>query len=513
MKNLLKQFLLLGLFTSILFSCQENKDNLEPTKEDTPPETFGLNQTSASALANVSPFAVPSFSGTMPANFLLQMPEVGNQGREGSCVAWAVAYATRSYHMPNKPYNNGVIRSPEYVYNQIKVAGCESGSYFVNSGNYKGALNLLKEEGVCSWADMPYTDASCNTLPNTTQKNNAKSGKIIDFERITNFTTNNLKTILLNKFPVIIGARLDDGFMQASNSFVWKNASGGFVGNHAMAICGYDDSKNAFRVINSWGKNWGDAGYTWLDYNYFATVVFEAYIVYPLNENTPNDLNNGLVLNMPFSGNTQDLSGNNNHGTNFGATLGTDRKGQANSAYEFNGSTNYIDITDANSLDVTQEATFSIWIYQTAINYDTGNNAYNGRIIEKGNAGIDNGYLIDAIHSASSSQPSYCGSNQGRIRFIGGEGMSANSCYGFNNWQHIVVTFKDGVIKVYYNGVLNATKTITRKFIPVNNLPVRIGATQPLSGFEYSSFKGKIDDIRIYNRALSEAEIQQLYQL
>lgn len=149
MKNLLKLFFLLGLCTSILFSCQENKDNLQPTQEDTPPETFGLSPTSASVLANVSPFAVPSFSGTMPANFLLQMPEVGNQGKEGSCVAWAVAYATRSYHMPYKPYNNAIIRCPEYVYNQIKVTGCESVSYFVNSGVYKGALNLLKDEGVC----------------------------------------------------------------------------------------------------------------------------------------------------------------------------------------------------------------------------------------------------------------------------------------------------------------------------------------------------------------------------
>lgn len=361
---------------------------------------------------------------------------------------------------------------------------------------------------------MPYTDASCSTLPNSTQKDKAKSGEIIDFERVTNFTTNNLKTILLNKFPLIIGAKLDDGFMRANSSFIWKNASGGFEGYHAMAICGYDDSKNAFRVINSWGKNWGDAGYTWLDYNYFSSVVFEAYIVYPLNDNTPNDLNNGLVLNMPFSGNTQDLSGNNNHGTNFGAVLATDRKGQTNSAYEFNGSTNYIDIADANSLDVTQEATFSVWINQTGANQYFSSSLYNGRIIEKGNAGLDNGYLLDAIHSVSSTLDfCICGTNQSSIRFIGGAGVyPTQNCYPFNSWQHIVVTFKDGVINIYYNAVLKNSKTIARKFIPVNNLPVRIGATQPLLGFESTSFKGKINDIRIYNRALSETEIQQLYQ-
>ncbi|TAE01553.1 MAG: hypothetical protein EAZ97_03235 [Bacteroidetes bacterium] len=509
MKNLLKKIVLGGLFSGIILSCQENKDTPQPqNNQDTPLQTLGLSPSSSSALATVSPFAVPSFSGTMPTNFLLQMPEVGNQGREGSCVAWAVAYATRSYHMPNKPYNNGVIRSPEYVYNQIKVAGCESGSYFVNSGAYKGALNLLKDEGVCSWEDMPYTDAGCSTQPNGTQKDRAKSGKIIDFERITNFTTNNLKTILLNKFPIIIGAKLDDGFMKANSSFIWKNTIGGFVGNHAMAICGYDDSKNAFRVINSWSTTWGDAGYTWLDYNHFSNVIFEAYIVYPTNDNAPNDLNNGLVLNMPFNGNTQDISGNSNNGTNFGAVLTTDRKGNINSAYQFNGSS-YIKVEDTNSLDVTQEATFSVWINQTS-NQGTGR-----RIIDKGTAGVDNGYVLDAFAAPSNfyGQDFSCGQGKDRLRFIGGEYIMASTCYDTEKWIHFTVVFKDGVIKIYYNGVLSSTKNINRKYIPVNNLPIGIGATISDLNTSVLFFIGKIDDIRIYNRALSETEIRQLYQL
>lgn len=240
---------MLGLQTGILFSCQEKT---EPKPEDdTPPETFGLSPAPQSSLANVSPFGTALYLGTMPSSFSLQMPAVGNQGREGSCVAWAVAYAAHSYQMPNQPTNNNVIRSPEYVYNQIKVAGCESGSFFVNTAGYKGALNLLKDEGVCSWNDMPYTDASCNTLPNSIQRQKAQEGKIKNFSVVSNYATANLKSILLNNNPIIIGARLDDGFMRANSSFIWKNSSGGFVGNHAMVVCGYDDSKNAFRIINS----------------------------------------------------------------------------------------------------------------------------------------------------------------------------------------------------------------------------------------------------------------------
>jgi C1A family cysteine protease len=318
MKKLLKHFLLIGLWTSVLFSC-ENKTEPKP-EDDAPPETFGLSPAPQSSLANVSPFGTALYLGTMPSSFSLQMPTVGNQGREGSCVAWAVAYAARSYQMPNQPTNNNVIRSPEYVYNQIKVAGCESGSFFVNTAGYKGALNLLKDDGVCSWNDMPYTDASCNTLPNSTQRQKAQEGKIKNFSVVSNYATTNLKGILLNNNPIIIGARLDEGFMRANNSFIWKNSSGGFVGNHAMVVCGYDDSKNAFRIINSWGKNWGNAGYTWLDYNYFANVVFEAYVMQPNTDN--NNPNANIALGAMTSSSSNNAGGicdgNNATGWNAG---------------------------------------------------------------------------------------------------------------------------------------------------------------------------------------------------
>lgn len=500
----------------LLISCKK-EDTTNNNKVDTPPGTFGLQETPASALGSVNTFGIPSFAGTMPSSFFLQMPEVENQGSEGSCVAFATTYASRSYLMVNRPYNKDIYRSPEYVYNQIKVSDCANGSYFVNNGSYKGALNLLKSDGACSWNEMPYSDASCSTQPNTTQRTNAVKGKIIDFERITSLTTNSLKTILLNKFPIIIGARLDQGFMSANSSFIWRNSSGGYVGNHAIVICGYDDSKNAFKIINSWGKNWGDSGYTWIDYNYVSTVVFEAYIEYPDNSYTPNNLDDGLVLNLPFTGNTNDISGNNNNGINNGAVLTTDRRGNTNSAYEFNGSTSHIDVADANSLDVTQDATFSVWIYQTGTNLSpVYPNLFGGRIMDKANAGVDNGYMMDAVFLSSAADAFFCNClpNSSSIRFIGGSGVyPTKSCYPYNTWQNITVTFQNGDIKIYYNGIEKNSKTITQKYIPTNNLPLRIGATQPLSGFEYASYKGKIDDIRIYNRALSASEVLQLYNL
>ena len=105
----------------------------------------------------------------------------------------------------------------------------------------------------------------------------------------------------------------------------------------------------------------------------------------------PVTLQTDLVAYYPFNGNANDESGNGNNGLVNGTTLTTDRFGNANSAYDFNGTSNYIDVPDANSLDLTTGATLSVWINQTGINYDSYNSAYNGRIIEKGSAGVNNG--------------------------------------------------------------------------------------------------------------------------
>ena len=71
---------------------------------------------------------------------------------------------------------------------------------------------------------------------------------------------------------------------------------------------------------------------------------------------------NGLVGYWPFNGNANDVSGNGNNGTVNGATLTNDRNGNANSAYSFDGTTNYIEVADNNTLDLTNNYTFSVWV-------------------------------------------------------------------------------------------------------------------------------------------------------
>lgn len=231
------------------------------------------------------------------------------------------------------------------------------------------------------------------------------------------------------------------------------------------------------------------------------------------------NLTKGLILNLPFNGDAKDNSGYEHHGINNNATMTTDRHGNPNSAYSFNGRTSYIDVPHSKWFNLNYEATFSAWIYQTSINQDLITpTLYSGRIIEKGNAGVNNGFMMDAIHAVntvtSENDICNCADEQTAIRFIGGNAAYSNkNCYALNEWQHIIVTFKNGEVKLYYNGVLVSRTILSNTSIPNNSLPVRIGATQPLNGFNHLTFRGKIDEVRIYNRALNEREVKALYKL
>lgn len=150
---------------------------------------------------------------------------------------------------------------------------------------------------------MPYTDGNCSLQPNSEQISNALNYKINNFKRITesDFKPSKINNLLMQNEPIIIGLRVYSNFVNARTGFVYDTIEGTYKGNHAVVICGFDDNKNAYRVINSWGTNWGDRGYFWLDYDFMKDIVFEAYIIEVNNTQTSKsiqllgDLNFGSI--------------------------------------------------------------------------------------------------------------------------------------------------------------------------------------------------------------------------
>jgi len=223
----------------------------------------------------------PPPSGSLPSNFQLVTPPVGNQGYEWTCVPFATAYGARSveqyYRTGASSYSTSTnIFSPEYVYDLTKFSDCGSGTAITTT------LDLMKNQGVPLWSTLPYSDLNgCDASIATAYNGPAASYKISSYGKLLNNDVTGIKTMLVNHHAVIASLAIDNSFLNAGAGFIWSSYSGSGGGGHTLIICGYDDSKQAYKVMSSWGTGWGDAGYSWITYNFFPTRA--GYYVYVMN--------------------------------------------------------------------------------------------------------------------------------------------------------------------------------------------------------------------------------------
>ncbi len=221
---------------------------------------------------------------------------------------------------------------------------------------------------------------------------------------------------------------------------------------------------------------------------------------------------NGLVGWWGFNGNAQDGSGNGNHGTVNGATLTTDRFENQDGAYSFDGISNFIWVGLVQLLNGSQTSSFSYWI-NTPLSYPTNPFNYGTAIGHWLHNGQFNGPIGIQLGNASDGSVG--------ISLIGGQGAYSNpSIINANSWTHVCIIYDGNLpinqrIALYVNGNFN-------QHINVSNSPTTLGtqATRTYIGASpgpigqynaWSYFNGKLDDIGIWNRALTPQEITNLY--
>ncbi len=218
------------------------------------------------------------------------------------------------------------------------------------------------------------------------------------------------------------------------------------------------------------------------------TVCFLAISVFG---QVPNYVpSNGLLAYWPFSGNADDLTTNANHFTNYGATLVADRNGTANSAYSFNGTSSYLEKTTP-SFQFTPSGNFSVSFWVNRPTTTAGVMMMSG--VTTAN------YFIWLFQGGASNNT--FGTNKQQSSWIW-----ANSPYALNQWEHYVCMYINGVMRVYRNGVLEVSATYTYTGALNGVLPFFIG-----KGVSGNYFNGIIDDVALWNRSLTNCEIQKLY--
>lgn len=220
-----------------------------------------------------------------------------------SCVGWAVAYSAVSttYNLVNDITRRNEkfvnVFDPYYVYSSIKSedlqcigSDCDCGTYIWE------ALDLVVDYGVKKLYVTP--ELACSS---TLTKSNLRSLtdrtmnyaideyiQLIDYKELSNdkvkkiVDIDNLKYALTLNLPIISGIGVGNAFGKlGAEETLYKPDFSSESGGHAITIVGYDDYKygGSFRIMNSYGTDWGDAGFFWMTYSDFDKAVNSAFVM------------------------------------------------------------------------------------------------------------------------------------------------------------------------------------------------------------------------------------------
>jgi beta-glucanase (GH16 family)/uncharacterized membrane protein len=182
---------------------------------------------------------------------------------------------------------------------------------------------------------------------------------------------------------------------------------------------------------------------------------------------------------------TADASGNGNTGTISGATWNS--AGRFGSALSFNGTTNWVTIPDAASLDLTTGMTIEAWVRPAS------SSGYRAVLMKERTAGVSYAFGTDGSGNAI-----------GFLHPAGGSDIGiTGTSIPLNTWTHLAATYDGATFRVYVNGVQAVSRALTGS-IETSSAPLRIGGNAPFGQY----FSGLIDEVRVYNRALTATAIQ-----
>jgi hypothetical protein len=230
------------------------------------------------------------------------VPPVGDQGETKTCTGWAASYYYKTYQewlehqwdLVNGGPNYDHIFSPSFVYNQVAYykpdPKCDDGAQIGD------AMWLITTQGDLPYSQFPWDPYDCSTQPTGPQKAAALEYDGIDFgalfiavgppyppySPLQNHNLIPLKQWLADDDPFVLGFPVYSEFDNYDCSQVVgppANPST-YRGMHAVAVVGYDDSwagVGAFRIVNSWGPDWGCYGYAWLSYEFVRQYAWEAW--------------------------------------------------------------------------------------------------------------------------------------------------------------------------------------------------------------------------------------------
>lgn len=239
------------------------------------------------------------------------VPRAGNQRSHGSCLAFAAGYGMASYieaqqngrNISNSSGNSRDIMSPAYLYNTARRVGGRCGQ----DGTYYSSIrDALRQYGIPSAATFPYRNSllrSCSIELSSQGRQEALANRITRTQRlfavdprgslerrlIGSSQINSIKSQLAQGRPVVIAIRTPRQMQRMWRGSAhldlpispYQRPSGEIShGYHAVLIVGYDDARQTFKIMNSWGRTWGDQGMMTMSYRAAQYTLYEAWVAH-----------------------------------------------------------------------------------------------------------------------------------------------------------------------------------------------------------------------------------------
>ncbi|HVV26324.1 MAG TPA: LamG domain-containing protein, partial [Candidatus Saccharimonadales bacterium] len=211
------------------------------------------------------------------------------------------------------------------------------------------------------------------------------------------------------------------------------------------------------------------------------------------------NLTNGLVGYWPFNGNAKDATPYSHNGTVSGATLTTNRFGSLNSAYSLNGTSDNISLTAAAM--PSSAITVAAWVYMPTIT--PGHNFT--RFLNNNWVSTSGTWLLYVNNTGAAPFAEFGITNPGTTQ---NNSRCANGSFTAGSWHFLAGTYDGSTIKLYQDGAACPITVSTSGAVLNTTGTVAIAASAGSGADPYS-----ISQVRIYNRALSAAEVQALYNL
>lgn len=224
------------------------------------------------------------------------MPLSGDQGYQGSCAAFTVVYDCLSYLENRRNHTNPVVNgsndssriySPKYLFNVLKMRNaslseCRTGVFFTD------ILNAVVEKGSPPLSQLPYigTDSLDCTKPIREDELAAlaQDHRMAGYDQKYYDFVYDVKADLNDGSPIMFGMDVDTDFTyngykcaRENRQFIYKFNPSKPHTYHALIVVGYNDATRLFKILNSWGTNWGNKGYFYMTYEDFMNSKYETF--------------------------------------------------------------------------------------------------------------------------------------------------------------------------------------------------------------------------------------------